>query len=211
MKPKFNQSLIMIVYKEIIKKVSMMAKILVPIATGFEEIEAVSIVDVLRRAGIEVIMGTLDEEMIVKGANGISVQCDRSIVGITADELDMIILPGGWGGTKALAADESVQHLLKEMNAKGKNIGAICAAPFALDTAGVLKEGYTCYPSVENEIKTAGFRGAELAVVESGNIMTSRGPGTAICFGLAIVKKLCGDETYEALKGGLLADYCASI
>lgn len=188
-----------------------MPRVLVPIATGFEEIEAVSIIDVLRRAGIEVIMGALDDEMIVKGANGISVQCDHSIAGITADELDMIVLPGGWGGTKALAHDSGVQNLLKEMDAKGKNIGAICAAPFALDTAGVLKEGYTCYPSVENEIKTAGFRGAEQAVVESGNVMTSRGPGTAICFGLAIVKKLVGSEAYEGLRGGLLADYCETI
>jgi protein deglycase len=188
-----------------------MPRILAPIATGFEEIEAVSIIDVLRRAGIEVIMGALNEQMIVKGANGISVQCDRSVIGISADEIDMIVLPGGWGGTKALAQDENVQNLLKAMDAKGKHIGAICAAPFALDRAGVLKEGYTCYPSVENEIKTGGFRGAESAVVESGNIMTSRGPGTAICFALAIVKKLCGNETYEALKGGVLADYCASI
>ena len=188
-----------------------MANVLVPIATGFEEIEAVSIIDVLRRAGIEVIMGALDEEMIVKGANGISIQCDRAIEGISADDIDMIVLPGGWVGTKALAQDQSVQRLLKEMDAKGKNIGAICAAPFALDAAGVLKEGYTCYPSVENEIKTAGFRGAESAVIESANVMTSRGPGTAICFALAIVKKLAGDETYKALQGGLLADYCASI
>lgn len=188
-----------------------MTKVLVPIATGFEEIEAVSIIDVLRRAGIEVIMGALNDQMVVKGANAISVQCDRSLVGISADEIDMIVLPGGWGGTKALAQDVNVQNLLKAMDAKGKHIGAICAAPFALDTAGVLKEGYTCYPSVENEIKTAGFRGAESAVVESGNVMTSRGPGTAICFGLAIVKKLCGNETYKALKGGLLADYCATI
>ncbi|MBD3810133.1 MAG: DJ-1/PfpI family protein [Sulfuricurvum sp.] len=188
-----------------------MSKVLVPIAEGFEEIEAVSIIDVLRRAGIEVIMGSLNESMIVKGANGISVQCDRSVAGISADAIDMIVLPGGWGGTKALAADGNVQNLLQEMDAKGKYIGAICAAPFALDTAGVLKEGYTCYPSVENEIKTLGFRGAEHAVVESSNVMTSRGPGTAICFALAIVKRLCGKETYEALKGGLLADYCASI
>lgn len=188
-----------------------MSKVLVPIAEGFEEIEAVSIIDVMRRAGIEVIMASLNETMIVKGANGISVQCDRSIHGISADAIDMIVLPGGWGGTKALATDATVQNLLKEMDSNGKNIGAICAAPFALDTAGVLKEGYTCYPSVENEIKTAGFLGAKNAVVETANVMTSRGPGTAICFGLAIVKKLCGAETYEALRGGLLAEYCEKV
>jgi protein deglycase len=188
-----------------------MSTVLVPIAKGFEEIEAVCIIDVLRRAGIEVIMGSLDEHLLITGANGITIHADRPIKGLSADELDMIVLPGGWGGTKALAEDHNVQNLLKAMDAKGKPIGAICAAPYALDAAGVLKEGYTCYPSVEAEIKTGGFRGAEAAVVESGNVMTSRGPGTAICFGLAIVKKLCGEETYEGLRGGLLADYCASI
>lgn len=188
-----------------------MSKVLVPIAQGFEEIEAVSVIDVMRRGGIEVIVGSVDGSELVKGANGITILCERPVKGISADEIDMIVLPGGWGGTKALATDETVQSLLKSMDAKGKNIGAICAAPFALDTAGVLKEGYTCYPSVEHEIKTAGFKGAEHAVVETANIMTSRGPGTAICFGLAIVKKLCGIETYEALRGGLLAEYCASL
>lgn len=188
-----------------------MPRVLVPIATGFEEIEAVNIIDVLRRAGIEVIMGSLNETLLIKGANGITVQADRSIDGLTADDLDMIVLPGGWGGTNALAEDPAVQSLLKEMDAKGKNIGAICAAPFALYTAGVLKEGYTCYPSVEEQIKVAGYQGDKSAVVQSGNVMTSRGPGTAICFGLAIVKKLVGDEAYEGLRGGLLAQYCSPL
>lgn len=185
-----------------------MPRVLVPLATGFEEIEAVSIIDVMRRAGIDVIMGSLNETLLVNGANGITVQCDRPITGLRSDELDMIVLPGGWGGTKALAHDETVQLLLKEMDAKGKNIGAICAAPYALYTAGVLKEGYTCYPSIEEQIDVAGYRGDESAVVQSGNIMTSRGPATAICFGLAIVKKLIGKEKYEELCSGLLADNC---
>lgn len=188
-----------------------MLRVLVPIAEGFEEIEAISIIDVLRRAGIEVIMGTLNENLLVKGANGITVHADCPIKGMSADELDMIVLPGGWGGTKALAQDAGVQNLLKEMDSKGKNIGAICAAPYALYTAGVLREGYTCYPSIEDEINVAGYLGDADAVVQTGNIMTSRGPGTAICFGLAIVKKLLGEETSEKLRGGLLADYCASI
>lgn len=188
-----------------------MPRVLVPIAEGFEEIEAVNIIDVMRRAGIEVIMGSLTETMIVKGANGISVQCDRSISGSTADDIDMIVLPGGFDGTNALAEDGNVQELLKEMDAKGKNIGAICAAPYALYAAGVLKEGYTCYPSVEEKIKVAGYQGNKSAVVQSGNVMTSRGPGTAICFGLAIVKKLVGDEAYNGLRGGLLAEYCTPL
>ncbi|HQS66156.1 MAG TPA: DJ-1/PfpI family protein [Sulfuricurvum sp.] len=188
-----------------------MSRVLVPIATGFEEIEAVCIIDVMRRAGIEVIMGSLDETLLVTGANNITVQANQSIAGITADELDMIVLPEGWGGTNALAESATIQGLLKEMDAKGKNIGAICAAPFALYTAGVLKEDFTCYPSVEEQIDVEGYQGNKSAVVQSGNVMTSRGPGTAICFGLAIVKKLVGDEAYEGLRGGLLAEYCTAL
>lgn len=188
-----------------------MPKVLVPIAEGFEEIEAIAIIDVMRRGGIEVIMGSLDQKLLVKGAHGVVVQADRVIAGLSADELDMIVLPGGWGGTKALAQDAAVQSLLKEMDAKGKHIGAICAAPFALEAAGVLKEGYTCYPSIEEQITTPGFQGAKHAVVESSNVMTSRGPGTAICFGLAIVAKLVGHDAAEGLRSGLLADYCADL
>ncbi|MGD9969480.1 MAG: DJ-1 family glyoxalase III [Sulfuricurvum sp.] len=188
-----------------------MPKVLIPIAEGFEEIEAVSLIDVLRRAGITVITGSVGGESLVRGANGITIQCDRPVEGLSAEELDMVVLPGGWGGTKALAMDANVQNLLRVMDSKGKPIGAICAAPFALDAAGVLKEGYTCYPSVEEQIKTGGFRGAENAVVETANVMTSRGPGTAICFGLAIVEKLVGKETSEALRGGLLAGYCETL
>ncbi len=188
-----------------------MPRVLVPIATGFEEIEAVNIIDVLRRAGIEVIMGSLDENLLIKGAHGMMIQADRSINGITADDLDMIVLPGGWGGTKALAQDLTVQSLLQEMDAKGKNIGAICAAPFALDAAGVLKVGYTCYPGIEEQIKVDGYQGDKAAVVQTDNVMTSRGPATAICFALAIVKKLVGDEAYERVSSGLLAGYCKEL
>lgn len=186
----------------------MSKKVLVPIAEGFEEIEAVSIIDVLRRAGIEVLVRSLDDNLEVTGANGITLKADAPLGDLTADELDMVVLPGGWGGTDRLAADEKVQSLLKAMDAKGKQIGAICAAPFALNAAGVLKEKYTCYPSVEEQIRTEGYLGDAQQVVEDANVMTSRGPGTAICFGLQIVKKLVGEETFEALRSGLLATYC---
>ncbi len=184
-----------------------MPKVLIPIATGFEEIEAVNIIDVLRRGGIDVIMASLTNEMLIKGANGIVVQCDCEITSVCMNDMDMIVLPGGWGGTNALASDVNVQRILKEMNAKNKWIGAICAAPFALFKAGVLKAGYTCYPSVEEQIDVDGYQ-EEDNVVETDNIMTSRGPATAICFGLAIVKKLVSDEMSESLRGGLLAQSC---
>jgi 4-methyl-5(b-hydroxyethyl)-thiazole monophosphate biosynthesis len=120
----------------------------------------------------------------------------------------MIVLPGGWGGTHRLAADENVQKLLKSMDEQGKEIGAICAAPFALDAAGVLKERFTCYPSVEEKIRTEGYQGTEQQVVHDGNVMTSRGPGTAICFALQIIKKLVDEKTCSEVREGMLASYC---
>lgn len=185
-----------------------MSIVLVPIATGFEEIEAVSIIDVLRRAEIEVLVASLDHEALVQGANGIVIETDVEIKNVYTDILDMIVLPGGWDGTYALADDENVQRILKEMDAKGKNIAAICAAPYALNKAGVLKHNFTCYPSVEEQIRLDGYQGDKSMIVEDSNVMTSRGPGTSICFALEIVKKLKGEETYQALKAGLLATYC---
>ena len=185
-----------------------MPKVLVPLATGFEEIEAVSMIDIMRRGGLEVLVCALDNNMDVVGANGITVKADGSIAGLSADDIDMIALPGGWDGTYALADDENVQALLKAMDAKGKNIGAICAAPFALKKAGVLKETYTCYPSVEEQIKQDGYQGDKAQVVQTENVMTSRGPGTAICFALAIVKRLMGDENYKAVREGTLSLHC---
>ena len=185
-----------------------MTNVLVPLAKGFEEIEAVSIIDVLRRAEINVFVASLDGNKNVTGANGITLQCDMEINDVSVDDLDMIVLPGGWGGTYALAEDENIQSILKQMDANGKNIGAICAAPYALNKAGVLKPNFTCYPSVEEKIDLDGYQGDKAKVVQEKNIMTSRGPATAICFALEIVKRLRGKEEYEKVKSGLLADFC---
>lgn len=185
-----------------------MSKVLVPLGKGFEEIEAVSIIDVLRRGEIEVMVASLDETSLVQGANGITVQTDYEVKDISSDEIDMIVLPGGWDGTHALADDANVQTLLKEMDTKGKNIAAICAAPYALNKAGVLKKKYTCYPLVEEDIRVEGYQGDKEMVVEDENVITSRGPATAMCFALAIVKKLQGEEIYNSVKSGLLATYC---
>ncbi len=184
-----------------------MATVLIPLAAGFEEIEAVSLIDVLRRAKIQVIAASVDGRDEVQGAHGITLKTDRALEGITSEEIDMVLLPGGWGGTDILAVDENVQILLKQMDAKNKDIAAICAAPFALNSAGVLKENFTCYPSVEEKIRTSGYH-SDQKIVQDGNVITSRGPGTAICLGLYIVKKYCGEEMFSQLKAGLLAEYC---
>jgi len=183
-----------------------MAKVLVPLAKGFEEVEAVSLVDVMRRGGIEVTLAYLEDELVL-GANGIVVKGEIPIDEVKIDEFDMIVLPGGWDGTYALADDSRVQKLLREFDENKKLVGAICAAPYALNRAGVLKDEYTCYPSVENEIQKEGYRDDKKVVI-SDNVMTSRGPGTALCFGLEIVKKLQGEENYKAVKEGMLLDFC---
>lgn len=185
-----------------------MTKVLVPLASGFEEIEAINIIDVLRRAEIEVLIASLDEKMAVKGAHGVVVLCEMQIKNVPVDKLDMIVLPGGWGGTIALRDDKNVQNILKKMDREGKNIGAICAAPLALESAGVLKHNYTCYPTIEEQIRIDGFSDKNM-VVEDENVMTSRGPATAICFALQIIKKLKGESVYKSVKSNLLADYCS--
>ncbi len=184
-----------------------MSRVLVPLANGFEEIEAINIIDVLRRGGIEVLVASLDSSMTVQGAHNVKVLADMTIDDIDVKTLDMIVLPGGWGGTVALRDDVNIQRILKEMDKEGKNIGAICAAPLALHTAGVLKHNYTCYPSIEDQIREDGFSDKEM-VVQDANVMTSRGPATAICFGLQIVKKLKGEQKYSEVKSALLATYC---
>ncbi len=184
-----------------------MAKILLPLAKGFEEVEAISLIDVMRRGGITVVTTHIESENLVLGANGITVQADVSIENINTDDFDMMVLPGGWDGTYALAENQKVQSLLREFKNRDKLVGAICAAPYALKTAGVLGNNYTCYPSVEDEIKQEGYRSDKMVVID-GNVMTSRGPGTALCFGLEIVKRVMGEENYKAVKEGMLLEFC---
>lgn len=180
----------------------MSKKVLVPLATGFEEIEALSIVDVLRRAGATVVMAAL-EDLHVKGAHGIVVVADTLIHDVDASIFDMIALPGGLPGATNLAADTTVQTILKALDKAGKPIAAICAAPYALHTAGVLKEKYTCYPSFEQKIGTQGYDPTH-KIVKDSNIITSQGPSTAMIFALALVEKLYSKDASDNLAKDLL-------
>lgn len=183
-----------------------MKRIVVPISKGFEEIECISIIDVCRRAGIEVLIASLDE-ILVQGANGIKIEANCLLKDIDSKDFDMIVLPGGLPNAYTLAENEKVLSLLKEFKEDKKEVAAICAAPLALFKAGVLNENYTCYPSFEKEIKSQGYTKDKKVVVD-GRVITSRGPGTAICFGLEIVKTLCKEEVYRNVKEGLLVDFC---
>ncbi len=184
----------------------MAVRVCVPLANGFEEIEAMSLIDVMRRGGIDVVVAGVGGDVIY-GAHNIRVIPDTKIELVSADDFDLVVLPGGLPGAINLAEDKYVQNLLKEMDNKGKYVGAICAAPYALKEAGVLKDKYTAYPGWEGNIKKEGYV-ADAKVVEDKNVLTSKGPGTAICFGLEIVRKFVGEETYKQLKAGLLADFC---
>ena len=179
-----------------------MPKVLLPLAIGFEEIEAITVVDILRRAGVEVVMGSL-EGLHVKGAHGIEVAADALLCELESKDFDMIVLPGGLPGATNLAKDSKVLSLLQDFDKEKKHIAAICAAPLALKSAGVLKNHYTCYPSFETHIAHQGYRDAS-SVVCDANITTSQGPSTAMEFTLKLVEILCGAEIARKLSKDLL-------
>lgn len=183
-----------------------MPNIIIPVSNGFEEIEAITIIDVCRRANIKVTIASV-EDLQTTGAHGIKIIADTTIENINCDDFDMIVLPGGLPNAFTLADNEKVQSLLKEFKEKKKKIGAICAAPYALHKADVLNENFTCYPSFEENIRVSGYHENDAVVIDN-DVITSRGPATAMIFALEIINILCDEEVYNSVKEGLLAsDY----
>lgn len=179
-----------------------MARVLVPLADGFEEIEAMSIIDILRRANIEVVIAGLHDGHI-ESARGVKVIPDTTIDKVNADDFDMIVLPGGQPGTDNLNKDERVKKLIQDFYNKGKLTGAICAAPYVLANAGILHgKKATSYPTYKEKLGDVNY--LEDAVVEDSNVLTSRGPATAACFAFKIVEKLAGKEKAEQIQQGML-------
>jgi protein deglycase len=166
-----------------------MPTVLVPLAEGFEEIEAFAPIDLLRRAGLEVTTAALAEGIHVTGRSGITVHADTPLVAALGREFDMLFLPGG-AGVKHLRADSRVRDLVLKQHTAGRWIAAICAAPAVLHDCGLLVgRRYTAHFSVANEL-TAIL--ADERVVTDGKITTSRGAGTAIEFGLHLASLLTG-------------------
>jgi 4-methyl-5(b-hydroxyethyl)-thiazole monophosphate biosynthesis len=167
-------------------------------ATGYEEIEALTVVDLLRRADIEVECVSVDNEKSVKGSHNINVSMDSGIDDIDFESFDILVCPGGMPGTLNLEACRKLTDNIRKFNEDGKLIGAICAAPSIFGHMGLLQGKKACiYPGMEAELK-----GAEVVydkVAKAGNIITSRGMGTAIEFGLEIVAALIGRETADKL------------
>ena len=182
-----------------------MPKVLVTISTGFEEIEAITIIDILRRAQIEVVIATINDILTV-GANAIVVQANQYLKDINPLDFDMIVLPGGEINSQNLASSTLVQNALKLMKEKNKYIAAICAAPYALHTANVLNKNFTCYPSFEEKIRQDGYKGDKQEVIIDEKVITSRGPATAMIFALELVKILKDEKTYQKIKSGLLVN-----
>jgi 4-methyl-5(b-hydroxyethyl)-thiazole monophosphate biosynthesis len=185
-------------------------RVLVPLAEGFEEIEAVTIVDVLRRGGIEVVVAGLAPGT-VRGAHGIPVVADTGLASVDATSFDMIVLPGGLPGSTHFAEDPRVIRAIQALHAAGKHVAAICAAPTVLARAGVLAgKRVTSYPSVRGQLAPAEVVD-EPSVVESGNLVTSQGPGTALEFALTLVARLAGEGKSNELREGMIAGARAGV
>ncbi|MEK6684419.1 MAG: DJ-1 family glyoxalase III [Nitrospirota bacterium] len=180
-----------------------MKKVLVPLAPGFEEIEAVTVIDILRRAGVEVtVAGTVPGE--IEGRNEIKVTPDALLDDVATRRFDMIVLPGGSAGTEQLKKDPRVKQILLELAAQGGYITAICAAPTVLSAVGLLQgKKVTSHPSVQGDLSETNY--SEDRVVVDGRIVTSRSPGTALEFAMKLVEILEGRSKMEEVNRGVLA------
>lgn len=175
-----------------------MGKVAVFFAEGFEEIEALTVVDLCRRAGIDTDMVSVTGQDEVTGSHGICIRADKRFENVDFEALDMLVLPGGGPGTQNLEAHEGLMNRVVEFGKAGKMVCAICAAPSILGHRGFLKGRRACsFPSFESHLSEAVV--SRNSVEKDGNFITSRGMGTAFDFGLAIVEHICGKEKRDEL------------
>lgn len=178
-----------------------MPSALVPLAEGFEEIEAVTIVDVLRRGGVDVLTAGL-ESAIVEGSHQMTLIADRVLDRVDPTSFDLIVLPGG-PGTYKLKADPRIAAILKQHSQDGKLTAAVCAAPLVLSEAGLLTDKKaTSYPSVQDKLQVGEY--LAVPVVVDGQIVTGRGPGTAMAFALKLVELLMGQAVATKLAADMI-------
>lgn len=176
------------------------------LATGLEEVECLGVVDILRRGGIEVKLVSVTGERMVTGAHQITIQADALIEDVDVSKAELLFLPGGVPGTPNLAACETLCTWLKEFNAEGKGLAAICAAPSVLGQLGLLDgKRATCYPGFEAQLTGAAVVGD--GVVTDGNVTTARGLGYAIDLGLELLKRMAGAEKAQAIKDAIQYNY----
>ncbi len=178
-------------------------RVLVALAEGVEEIEAVIVIDVLRRAGLEVVAAALGTTPEVQASRGVRLVADTLWSQLQPTGFDLLVLPGGSGGMQRLRATPSVLQAVRDLLAAGKPVAAICAAPLVLEAAGVLAgKRATCYPSLQNELRSAHV--VNEPVVEDGLVITSQGPGTTFAFALRLIERLLGKPAADRVAAGLL-------
>lgn len=180
-----------------------MKKVNIYLAEGFEEIEAITVVDVLRRADIDVRMISITGSKTVSGAHGITITADKVFEDADSLSADMIVLPGGMPGTRHLGEHIGLKEVILDFAGRNKLIAAICAAPSILGKMGLLeKKKAVCFPGFEETLKGAVI--GEDIISQEGNFITSKGPGTAIYFALRLVELLADQETSEELREGMI-------
>lgn len=181
-----------------------MARVLVPLAEGFEELEAVTIIDLLRRAGVEVVTAGFQPGP-VKASRGTVLVPDTTLDQALGEDYDMVVLPGGMPGAKHLNEDARVKALLRRMADAGKFTGAICAAPMVLAEAGLLRgRRATSYPGFVDRMGLPDVTYVNEPVVQDGKVITSRGPGTAMDFALTLIEVLAGPAKRQEVEAALL-------
>jgi len=180
-----------------------MKKVLVTLAPGFEEIETITVVDILRRAGARVVLAATEEGSI-EGSRGISILPDTLIDQVDDKDFDLVVLPGGQPGTRNLQSNTKVKAIIQNMHQSHKYIAAICAAPTILRSAGILgNSAITSHPSIKDHLKDVNY--SEDRVVVDGTIVTSRSPGTALEFSLKLVEILFGRDRMDTVNQGVMA------
>lgn len=181
-----------------------MARLLVLLADGTEEMEFVITVDMVRRAGLEVVTAGIEKEEVI-GSRGLRLRADTVLQEIHRNEFDGLIVPGGSSGVDAMCRSAEVLAAVAEFARREKMLAAICAGPKVLDAAGVLEDRtYTCYPGVEQEIRHG--QRVDRKVMCDGSLITSQGPGTAFAFALAIIAYWCGADRAREVAGRALVN-----
>lgn len=182
-----------------------MAKALIPLARGFEDVEAVTVIDVLRRGGVEVVTASLSGATEVVSAQDVTMKADARLADVADGDYDAIVLPGGGEGTENLKNSDALIRLLRRQNDAGRLLCAICAAPTVLVEAGVLAEGQhvTCYPTCQMELDRPW---SPAPVVADGNVITGQAPGSALLFALVVLQTLTDEKTARRVARGLVTD-----
>ena len=184
-----------------------MSRVLVPFASGFEEIECMAVVDILRRAGVEVCLASLDGKAVT-GRSAVTIEPDAALADAMGEIWDMVVLPGGMPNARLLRDDAHVRAVVERLHEEGKSVAAICAAPTALAAYGVTAgKRVTSYPSFRDEMEKLQPSSvyADDAVVEDDFLITSRGPGTAVSFALRLVGRLCGSDKAAEIRHSIVA------